>query len=87
MSPVDGDQEPEMSHSRQNIDASDCDTGPWWREPWPWLLMLGPAVAMVGCIITIVLAFQSYGGQGIEDGGVKQGLHVSKPIAVQPERP
>lgn len=60
---------------------------PWWREPWPWLLMLGPAVAIVGCVITIVLAFQSYGGQGIEDGGVKQGLLVSRPAATQSEHP
>lgn len=75
-----------MNNTSPGIEVSDRDTGPWWREPWPWLLMLGPAVAMVGCIITIVLAFQSYGDQGIEDGGVKQGLHVSGPAVTQPER-
>lgn len=58
------------------------DSGPWWRHRWPWLLMLGPAVAMVGCIITIVLAFQSYGDQELIDGGVRQGLVVTPP-AVQ----
>lgn len=76
-----------MSDVSPNEEASDRDSGPWWREPWPWLLMLGPAVAMVGCIITIILAFQSYGGQGIVDGGVKQGLYVSGPVVAQPERP
>lgn len=76
-----------MSEASQNQQASDRDSGPWWREPWPWLLMLGPAVAMVGCVITIVLAFQSYGDQGIVDGGIKQGLHVSGPVVTQPERP
>ncbi|MDN5842044.1 MAG: hypothetical protein L0H54_01160 [Alcaligenaceae bacterium] len=59
---------------------------PWWREPWPWLLMLGPAVAVVGCVVTIVLAFQSYGDQAIQDGGVKNGLHVSRPAPVQSAR-
>lgn len=54
------------------------DSGPWWREPWPWLLMAGPALAIVGCAITIVLAFQNFSNQAVNDGGVKQGLVVSK---------
>ncbi|ALO37167.1 FixH family protein [Alcaligenes faecalis] len=54
------------------------DSGPWWREPWPWLLMAGPALAIVGCAITIVLAFQNFSNQGVTDGGVKQGLVVTK---------
>lgn len=59
---------------------------PWWREPWPWILMAGPAIAIVACIITIVLAFQNTGNQVIDDGGVKRGLVVSKPIqATEPE--
>lgn len=56
---------------------------PWWRHRWPWLLMLGPAVAVVGCIITIVLAFQSFGDQDIVDGGSRQGLVVSAPKTSQ----
>ncbi|HLV27488.1 MAG TPA: FixH family protein [Burkholderiaceae bacterium] len=52
---------------------------PWWREPWPWILMAGPALAIVGCAITIYLAFNEFGDQEIRDGGVKRGLVVSKP--------
>jgi Uncharacterized protein conserved in bacteria len=52
---------------------------PWYREPWPWLLMAGPALAIVGCVITIYLAVNNYGDQEIHDGGVKRGLVVSKP--------
>ncbi|NYT61364.1 FixH family protein [Alcaligenaceae bacterium] len=55
---------------------------PWWREPWPWILMAGPALAVIGCIITIVLAFQHFSGQGISDGGVKRGLVVDKPAVM-----
>lgn len=66
-----------MPKSKQEKAYADSSK-PWWREPWPWILMAGPAVAIVGCIITIVLAFQSYGDQAISDGGVKQGLVVSK---------
>lgn len=60
---------------------------PWWREPWPWILMAGPALAIVGCAITIYLAVTSYGDQEIHDGGVKRGLVVSKPHAEAQERP
>lgn len=31
---------------------------PWYRHRWPWLLIAGPALTIVGCIVTIVLAFQ-----------------------------
>lgn len=54
---------------------------PWWQHRWPWFLLLGPAVAVVGCAITIVLAFQAYGNQEIFDGGTKQGLVVSSPTS------
>lgn len=53
---------------------------PWWREPWPWLLMLGPFLAIVGCAITISLALQNFTDQPIYDGGVKRGLVVEKPV-------
>jgi len=52
---------------------------PWWREPWPWILMAGPAAAIIGCIITIFLAVQNFSDQAILDGGIKRGLVVSKP--------
>ncbi|WP_454764216.1 hypothetical protein [Cupriavidus campinensis] len=29
---------------------------PWWREPWPWFLMSGPLLAIIGCGVTIWLA-------------------------------
>lgn len=51
---------------------------PWWREPWPWILMAGPAVAFIGCIVTIVLAVTSFRGEAITEGGVKRGLVVEK---------
>jgi len=54
---------------------------PWWREPWPWILMAGPFVAMVACIITMVLAAQGFDAQTIRDGGRKDGLVVSKSAA------
>jgi len=60
---------------------------PWYREPWPWILMAGPALAIVGCAITIYLAFNNFGDQEIRDGGVKRGLVVSKPVAQAEAQP
>jgi hypothetical protein len=57
---------------------------PWWRERWPWLLMAGPALAIVGCAITITLAFTSFGDQAIVDGGMKRGLVVEQTSGTPP---
>ena len=40
--------------------------------------MAGPALAIIGCIITIVLALSTNVDQQIKLDGVKQGLFVSK---------
>ncbi len=29
---------------------------PWYREPWPWLLMLPPALSIAGGVVMLVLA-------------------------------
>lgn len=60
------------------------NTTPWWRQRWPWLLMAGPAVVIVGCIVTIVLAFQGFSEQAIFDGGMKRGLVVEKATTQAP---
>lgn len=49
--------------------------------------MAGPALAIVGCGITIYLAVSNFGDQEIRDGGVKRGLVVTKPqIEAEPRR-
>ena len=56
---------------------------PWWKQLWPWLLISGPAVAMIGCIITIYLAVNLYADKPLRDGLVKQGLKVEQLKAAQ----
>jgi len=51
---------------------------PWWKQLWPWLLISGPAVAMIGCIITIYLAINLYADKPLRDGVMKQGLKVEQ---------
>lgn len=53
---------------------------PWYREPWPWLLMLGPFVVVVAGIYTAWLAVSTSDGL-VADDYYKQGLSVNKTIA------
>ena len=32
---------------------------PWYREPWPWILMAGPAVVVGAGIATTVIAVRT----------------------------
>jgi hypothetical protein len=66
-----------MTRTPKRLEIPNVAT-PWWREPWPWILMAGPALAIVGCAITITLAFQSFSDQPILEGGMKRGLVVEK---------
>jgi len=58
-------------------------TKPWWKQLWPWLLISGPAAAMIGCAITIWLAVNLYADKPLREGVVKQGLKVEQLKEVQ----
>ena len=55
-------------------------TNPWYREPWPWAIMAGPAIVVVAGIVTIVLAVTSFDGL-VADDYYKQGLGINRVIA------
>jgi hypothetical protein len=55
------------------------DTRPWYREPWPWLLMAGPAVVVVAGFVTLYLAWSTDDGVIAEDY-YKQGLLINKQL-------
>lgn len=61
-----------MGKSMEELDAN---PNPWYKEPWPWILMSGPAIVIVACIITIYLAF-STGANEDMGGAVKRGLVI-----------
>jgi len=52
---------------------------PWYREPWPWLLMAGPAVVVVAGFATLWLAVSSSDGLVVDDY-YKQGLAINQTI-------
>lgn len=52
---------------------------PWYREPWPWIIMSGPAIVVVAGIATAVLAFRGFDGPtGAEY--YKDGLAVNQEL-------
>lgn len=53
---------------------------PWYREPWPWLLALGPFIVVIAGIYTAWLAISTSDGLVTEDY-YKKGLAVNQTIA------
>src|SRR6185503_4034978 len=56
----------------------------WYREPWPWLLMSGPAAVLVAGAATMWIAFADADGLVAEDY-YKQGLAINKRLAREEE--
>jgi hypothetical protein len=54
---------------------------PWFKQLWPWLLISGPAVAAIGCMITIYLAVNLYADKPVREGVIKLGLKVEQIIS------
>jgi hypothetical protein len=50
---------------------------PWYREPWPWILMSGPAAVVVAGFFTLVLAFRTEDGL-VADDYYRQGLAINR---------
>lgn len=53
---------------------------PWYREPWPWLLMSGPAIVIVAGVVTTAIAVQTSDGV-VADDYYKQGLGINRTLA------
>ena len=49
---------------------------PWYRHPWPWLLMAGPAIVVVAGFVTLGLAIRSADGL-VADDYYKQGKAIN----------
>jgi len=55
------------------------DDGPWYRQRWPWFLMLGPAVVVVAGFITLWLALSRPDALVVDDY-YKQGLAINQDL-------
>ncbi|MCE7878078.1 MAG: hypothetical protein DYH14_12315, partial [Betaproteobacteria bacterium PRO3] len=50
---------------------------PWYRDRWPWLLILGPAIAVIAGIATLVIAIRTDDGL-VADDYYKRGLAINQ---------
>jgi len=50
---------------------------PWYRHPWPWILMAGPLIVVVAAIFTAWIAVTTDDDLVVDDY-YKQGLEVNK---------
>ena len=50
---------------------------PWYREPWPWILMAAPAAAVLGGIVIAYLAVL-HDDPLVADGYYKEGLAINR---------
>jgi hypothetical protein len=53
---------------------------PWYREPWPWILMAGPLIVIVAGVGTAIVAFTGADGL-VADDYYKQGLAINRTLA------
>jgi hypothetical protein len=53
------------------------DNQAWYKEPWPWILMSGPAIVVVAGFITAWLAITTSDGL-VSDDYYKQGLGINQ---------
>lgn len=49
----------------------------WYREPWPWIIMIAPAASVVAGVTMLWLAITSYDGL-VSDDYYKQGLAINQ---------
>ncbi len=59
------------------MNANSVRAQAWYREPWPWILMAGPALVVVASLFTAWLAVRSDDGLVVDDY-YQQGLAINK---------
>jgi len=52
----------------------------WYREPWPWFLMLGPAVVVVARFATMAVAFRT-NDTLVADDYYREGLGINRTMS------
>lgn len=56
---------------------TDSDGQPWYKEPWPWILMAGPFIVIVACMNLIWTAVATADGL-VSDDYYKEGLAMNQ---------
>jgi hypothetical protein len=65
------------------------DFRPWYREPWPWVLIAIPVLTIVACGVTLWLALANPDYLVVDDDqyqAVKADLHAQPQPSSEPDR-
>lgn len=65
-----------------NQDSSPRDNKPWYRQFWPWFLILLPASSVVGGLSTVVIAFKN-ADDVVVDQWYREGKAINKSLAAE----
>jgi uncharacterized protein len=68
-----------MNTRTATLNAPHVRATPWHRQPWPWLLMAGPAIVVVAGFATLYLAVRSDDGL-VADDYYKKGLAINRTL-------
>lgn len=55
------------SGKKQLYNAEGVAINPWYREPWPWIIMGGLAVVVIACFVTLGFAIHSSDSLVVDD--------------------
>lgn len=69
-----------MMKAKADRPSKRAEPKPWYREPWPWALLAGPALTVVGGGITLWLALATHDGL-VADDYYRQGLAINQTLA------
>ncbi len=61
-------------------DANGCDTRPWYRQFWPWVLIALPGSAVAASLFTLYLAVTEPDGLVVDDY-YRAGLAINRTLA------
>lgn len=61
------------------LPVSSSPRAPWYRQRWPWFLMLGPGVVVVAGFVTLWIAFRSDDGL-VADDYYARGLAINQTL-------
>lgn len=52
----------------------------WYREPWPWIAISGPVLAVLGCLVSVYLAV-SRADPMVDEDYYQHGLKINDELA------
>jgi len=73
-----------MNDGDREVTLTPMTLTPWYREPWPWILMAIPATAVVAGIFTWWLAVRSADGL-VADDYYRRGLAINRDLQLERE--